>query len=1321
MKSKSIQYIDLQNKITKRGCVCGIDPSAAEHAISLVNIEPGNIELVSGSVKINKEVHTAKDRRLYRSVRRNIDHRNARLNTFADIAKCVTGLTYQESKKQLRSFQVPAKYPTVYHMMQDMLHSDRKFTVEEYLSALYFLNHHRGYMYGLQSEAKDCSLRECVHQLNQCYECSDKDIHIDEAVADEISKIGFYKSGKRCVAEKKAQREMVKNLTDDVSADFYDSLLSGTFGKKTAFFFEPLEGSICLSTLQEDDIEDFKNKYSSENTQVLSCILDIYNALSSTIALGENGYVCDYKVRKYDLFGQRTKEIKALYKKFATQKAYNNMFRSKSLDSNFNALISRSSASSAFKYSKFTGMIKEDLKALKAFDEDLYDTVTDECHFVKPSAADVDVKFSHAVKKREFMAIVEKMCLYYPELRTVRYDKYPEYSVIDAFVKNFDFQVDYFVGPLNQNNSNAWIEFKHNPCKIDPFNYEKEIDFSKTINNWMKRLIGHCFILPDEFVMPKYSMTYAKFVVLNQINCLRIDGECAPVEIKQAVFNDLFFNSDKNVTIKTVAKYLKNTFGFSKDIVVTGITSTIQNPFISVKKIVRSINSVKCTDNLVDDIAYVLTAMQDVKSKAEKLAELNQLSEEEIKSLSFLSFDGWGELSKEFLLMTCDADTGMNVLDSMFYTGLNLEAIKAQKGFREAIQSKMRASQHPDKMDIVKAVTEYCQEKKYSPAVTSGVIYIFKNLAQMIKQQGFFPEYICVESTRTGGDKGEDSVARKNKLLKVYKEGKLDKSEPVLYRELTEVDNSALRITKNYLFFLQAGYDAYTGEKIAASFRDFLALDPHSYDRDHIVPQWLKVDNSIENNLVLTNAHTNQTIKRDFYPLPDKIRAPKVIETWKYLLKAGLFTQEKFSRLARSTELSDAELHTFLDSELAITSQVAMALKDLIVEYDLAKVIFVSPVYSAKFRSDYHFPKCREINHLHHFEDATLTAVLGYCYEMNNLQFKNCRSNWQDVKNKKWNASKVFERKIFDTHGQVIFDPQVTPGQIIEAASKPIPVFHKPSVKSDLFPATIYKKTAIKPTDNLHTVCPAAHKGTIGASGVYKRLNTAGILEVETMQRGEKHRKCIMVKTVHYEKFLADRHWFDAKLDQMFPNGYSITKFYPPNSVVFLDNERRFPVLYTGSTGNKITYASVYEPMRGRDFSEESFRVINALTKIRNNFPYEGGYNLNKIPAALNNQTITYNDLIITEASLMRLYDEFVAMFHNEYYKRINPSITYHSFSKEGKINKRCIRISNIFTSEERRNFVKLSINNKIFYVISNLIKALKSAYGRCVLDVVVS
>lgn len=1321
MKSKSVQYIDLQNKITKRGCVCGIDPSAAEHAISLVNIEPGNIELVSGSVRINKEVHTAKDRRLYRSSRRNIDHRNARLNTFADIAKCITGLTYQESKKQLRSFQVPTKYPTIYHMMQDMIHSDKKFTVEEYLSALYFLNHHRGYMYGIQAEVKDCSLRECVHQLNKCYECNDKNIHIDEVVIDEISKIGFYKSGKRCAAEKKAQKEMVKNLTDDVSADFYDSLLSGSFGKKTRFFFGPLENSICLSALQEEDIQDFKNKYSSEDAQILNCILDIYNALSSTIALGKNGYVCDYKVNKYNLFGQRTKELKALYKRFSTQDAYNKMFRSRHLENNFNALISKSAAVSAFKYDKFVSLIKKDLKVLQNTDKDLYDIVTDATYLVKPSSADIDVKFSHAIKKREFMAIVDKMCLYYPELRALQYDKHPEYSVIDAFLKNFDFQVDYFVGPLNPNNSNAWIEFKNSPCKIDPFNYDKEIDFSKTINNWMQRLIGRCSILPNEFVMPKYSMTYAKFVVINQINCLRIDGECAPVEIKQAVFNDLFFNSDKNVTVKAITKYVVDTFGFSKDVSVTGVVSAIQNPFIAVNKIVRCINPTKCTDDLIDDIAYILTAMQDKKSKVQKLAELNQLSEKEIESVSVLSFDGWGELSKEFLLMIYNQETKMNVLDSMFNEGLTLEAIKSQRGFQKAVQDKVQPKQCKDEMDIVGAATEYCRKKRYSPAVLSGVIYILKNFARMVKEQGFFPEYICVESTRTGGNKGEDSVARKNKLLKLYKEGKLDKSEPVLYRELTEVDNSVLRITKNYLFFLQVGYDAYTGEKIATSFKDFIALDPHSYDRDHIVPQWLKVDNSLENNLVLTNAHTNQTIKRDLYPLPDKIRIPKVIKTWKYLLNAGLFTQEKFSRLARSTELSDAELHTFLDSELTITSQVAMALKDLIVEYDLAKVILVSPVYSSKFRSDYHFPKCREINHLHHFEDATLTAVLGYCYEMNNLQFKSCRSNWQEVKGSKWNASKIFERKIYDTRGQVIFDPEITPGQIIEVASKPIPVFHKPSVKPDLFPATIYRKTAIKPTDDSYTVCPAAHKGTIGTSGVYKRLNTAGILEVEVIQRGEKHRRCVMVKAVHYEKFLANKHLFDAKLDQMFPDGYSVTKFYQPGSVVFLDNEKRVPVLYTGSTGNQITYASVYEPMRGRDFSEESFRVINALTKIRNNFPYEGGYNLNKIPDALNNQMISYNDLIITEASLMRLYDEFVAMFHNEYYKRINPSITYHSISKEGKTNKRCIRISNIFTSEERESFAKLSTNDKIFYVISNLIKALKSAYGSCVLDVVVS
>lgn len=114
----------------------------------------------------------------------------------------------------------------------------------------------------------------------------------------------------------------------------------------------------------------------------------------------------------------------------------------------------------------------------------------------------------------------------------------------------------------------------------DPFNYEKVIDFSATIKCWMNNLIGNCSVLSNKKVLPKYSISYAKFIVLNQLNCIKVDGEYLPIKEKQSIFNNMFLNSSKNVTVKAIHNYLVKEFNFSNDVVITGIVNNIENPFI---------------------------------------------------------------------------------------------------------------------------------------------------------------------------------------------------------------------------------------------------------------------------------------------------------------------------------------------------------------------------------------------------------------------------------------------------------------------------------------------------------------------------------------------------------------------------------------------------------------------------------------------------------------------------------------------------------------------------------------------------------------------
>ena len=78
------------------------------------------------------------------------------------------------------------------------------------------------------------------------------------------------------------------------------------------------------------------------------------------------------------------------------------------------------------------------------------------------------------------------------------------------------------------------------------------------------------------------------------------------------------------------------------------------------------------------------------------------------------------------------------------------------------------------------------------------------------------------------------------------------------------------------------GLDMYTGEKI--SLDDLLKHD--NYDIDHIIPQSLIKDDSLD-NLVLVSKNINQKVKGDSYPLPIQLQNEKTKKLWKYLLDEG--------------------------------------------------------------------------------------------------------------------------------------------------------------------------------------------------------------------------------------------------------------------------------------------------------------------------------------------------------------------------------------------------------------------------------------------------
>ena len=53
-------------------------------------------------------------------------------------------------------------------------------------------------------------------------------------------------------------------------------------------------------------------------------------------------------------------------------------------------------------------------------------------------------------------------------------------------------------------------------------------------------MTNQCTYLPEESVLPKQSLYYQKFMVLNEINNIKIDGRKISVAMKQELYNEIF-------------------------------------------------------------------------------------------------------------------------------------------------------------------------------------------------------------------------------------------------------------------------------------------------------------------------------------------------------------------------------------------------------------------------------------------------------------------------------------------------------------------------------------------------------------------------------------------------------------------------------------------------------------------------------------------------------------------------------------------------------------------------------------------------------------
>lgn len=617
--------------------------------------------------------------------------------------------------------------------------------------------------------------------------------------------------------------------------------------------------------------------------------------------------------------------------------------------------------------------------------------------------------FPYQLNERELQAIIDSQGKYYPFL--LEKDKgFPHPEKEDyKLLSLLRYRIPYYVGPLGGNkDTNHWMVRKEEG-KITPWNFFSMVDAEKSGVEFMNNLRNNCSYIYGEETLPKFSLTYQEFEVLNELNNLHLNNAPLSKEDKIYLFENLYLKQT-NITPVKLKNKLKEKYGQKITLTSKGsededkvefIVKSNLSSWIDMEQIFGS-GFYKDGDKFkkAEEAIKILSVFEDNDNRLRALrsADLG-LSEDKLKKLANKRYKGFGRLSYKLLREIQAPDNNgevRSILKTMEDEGLNFMEIYEDpaRGYKEQV-AEINKGQFENKDELI-------EETNLNPAMKRAfrqALKIVEELKHICHIESF--DKIFVETTRS---KQESKVtkSRRKKIDEFYEAAKLiakqSKDEAIAaaiknceakFGE-SGFSDDMLKSKSIFLYFMQLGHDVYTGEEIVLDDDEGMpfATLGRKYDIDHIIPQALLKDDSFTNTVLVAKGVNSN--KKDKYPLPKGTITPKGREWIEKLYKITgqkgehyLMSSEKYSRLTRSENnpLRDEEIAGFINRQLVMTSMsvkaTCEALKAL---YPETEVVYSKASLVSDFRNVYNIIKVRDLNNYHHAHDAYLNIVVGNVY-----------------------------------------------------------------------------------------------------------------------------------------------------------------------------------------------------------------------------------------------------------------------------------------------------------------------------------------------------
>lgn len=941
---------------------------------------------------------TAEARRLHRSARRRYQRRRQRINLlqslFEDEITKIDDSFYEktnnswisnddETRVKVADFifdknqkneknKYYEQFPSIWHLRKYLIeNSESKIDLRYLYLAIHHIIKYRGNFLYTDAEFQqtettiEVPIDRLIEYLEETYEVDiirDDFIH---TIKNTLSDNNLTSAAKkdRLQHEFKDYKTIKRQMTQ-----FINAILGYKANFSTLFTMDEKVDGYVKDGFDEEKFIPLR-EHLGTNDDLLDVIGQLYSwgILRKLLPDENNHFVSIEMVRMYNDYGRDLSELKQLFTEYLGVKEKNRFFKrtKKPKDKTYhNYNLSK-------KEVDLDSLHKEIIKRLKSSDgiesdkryQRLLHRIEDMSYLKVQNTTDKGA-IPHQLHLLELNKIIENQTPFYPFLKTIK----------DKITSLLIFRIPYYVGPLNQGSSFAWIE--RTDEKIYPWNFDEVVNKEASEENFIKKMISKCTYLIDKFALPLQSITYQEYILLNELNTVRVNNKKISVETKLAALEKLF-KKNNNVTITKFKKWLSTYLGENKSYEISGLSDEIKfngsmsswNQFTNIGIDLTNKTNLK----MVEDIilwSTIFSEKDTLKKRIERTYP--ELTAKQIKSIIVLTFKGWGRLSHELLdgiYFTLPDGEKTTILERMRSTNQNFMQIINDKenGFATKLEDLMMETSND------KDVLTQIYELPGSPAIKKGIHQAILIVEEIKKIMGKEPKKIFIEFARESSNKKRTS-SRYKQLEEVYKELSKDNDSLLdsdVFIELKgfKNDNKKLDSIKVFLYFLQNGKCLYSGTRI-----DWQHLNSSDYEVDHIIPRSYTKDNSFS-NLALVLRSENQRKHDDLLLSESIIQKNKL--WWNFLRKGRLITEKKYVNLTRDKITLNAQ-KGFINRQLVETRQISKHVKNLLLNlYPETKVQTLKAQFNSDYRKSESLYKLRSVNDYHHAHDAFLSIFLG--------------------------------------------------------------------------------------------------------------------------------------------------------------------------------------------------------------------------------------------------------------------------------------------------------------------------------------------------------